>query len=201
MTEDEGKAWIAQRWNVSCETLGQFADLVISESARQNLISAATLPHIWERHILDSAQLVPLADDSSPWLDIGTGAGFPGMVVAILRKAPITLCEPRRMRAEFLADCADKLGLDHVTVAQAKVERLTGTFGVISARAVANCSALIGSAQHLSTPETLWILPKGRTAIEEVATARRAWHGAFHMEQSLTDPEAKIVVAKGIRRR
>lgn len=202
MTEGEAKNWISARWNVSCGTLSHFAELVIKESTRQNLISAATLPNLWARHIVDSAQLLALSeDDAASWLDIGTGAGFPGMVIAILRKAPITLCEPRRMRAEFLSRCAEALDLDHVTVAQVKAERLAGSFNIISARAVANCSTLIASAQHLATPETLWILPKGRTASEEVETARRSWHGAFHMEQSLTDPEAKIVVAKNIRRR
>ena len=204
MIEEEARAWIRECWGVSRETLlADFADLVLKESSQQNLISAASMPEIWTRHVVDSAQLIPLAgDQDGAWLDIGSGAGFPGMIVACLRESPITLCEPRTKRAEFLADAAQALGLDdRVTVTPTKVERLTGAYPVISARAVAPLESLFAIGGHLADRATRWVLPKGKRAAEEVAQARKSWHGSFHVEQSITDPDAQIVVATNVRRR
>ena len=97
--------------NVSRETferLEAYASLLKAESARQNLVSAATLDHLWERHILDSAQLVRFEPHSgASWVDIGSGAGLPGIVVACLIEGPVTLIEPRRLRADFLHRAAE----------------------------------------------------------------------------------------------
>ena len=203
MTEAEAREWIRARWGVSRETLlAALADLVREECGRQNLIAASTLDHLWARHIVDSAQLLPLADKGEgAWLDIGTGAGFPGMVVSCLHDRPITLCEPRKRRADFLAEMAAKLGLSNVTIAPCKAERLTGTYGVVSARAVASMPALFAAADHVTDRKTLWLLPKGQNAREEVASARKTWHGSFHVEQSITQAESMIVVATGVVRR
>src|SRR5205823_5359670 len=122
---------------VSRETfdrLRMYAQLLKSESRRQNLVSASTLAHLWQRHILDSAQLVrfePHANAS--WVDVGSGAGLPGLVVACLIKGPITLVEPRRLRAEFLRNAVAALGL-RAAVECAKIERITGKFDVITGR-------------------------------------------------------------------
>jgi 16S rRNA (guanine527-N7)-methyltransferase len=202
VTENDAKAWVRARFgDEALAKLQRLADLVIDESGRQNLISASTLPHLWSRHIVDSAQLLAW-DQPGRWLDIGTGAGFPGLVVAVLR-GEVVMAEPRRRRAEFLQSCLDTLGLGGNSQVQAvKAESLPGqSFAVISARAVAALPALIASASHCATPETIWLLPKGRNAADEVAEARRTWHGMFHVEHSITDPESLVVIAKGVRRR
>ncbi len=190
--------------SVSRETLGKldhFQALLRAENSRQNLVSASTLETLWERHILDSAQLVrfaPRADSS--WVDIGSGAGLPGLVIAALTDGPITLIEPRRLRADFLARAANDLGLAHrVAVVQAKAERAEGSFDVITARAVASLEKLLGLSLHLSTRNSVWVLPKGRNAEMELAEARKRWHGAFHVEPSVTDAESAIIVGTGVR--
>lgn len=240
MTEDEARAWLRDVLDVSRETLEQldaFRALVIAESARQNLVSAASIPHFWARHIVDSAQLLTFvgshqdttaprgvdaarsegategndnADSSASlrlganqnsWLDLGTGAGFPGMVIAILRDAPITLVESRRKRSDFLAESAERLGLHNVTVHAGRLEAMAPVpVSIISARAFAPLPKLLDLAHSFSTEKTRWVLPKGRSAREELESVARTWQGVFHVKQSVTDPEAAIIVAEGVRR-
>jgi 16S rRNA (guanine527-N7)-methyltransferase len=204
VTEDDAKTWIRDRFGVSGEArMTELARLVTDEAARQNLIAPSTLDAIWGRHIVDSAQLIALASEAEgDWLDIGSGAGFPGLVVAALTERRTILVEPRKRRAEFLQAAADSLSIAHrVEVIAGKVEAINEPVAVISARAVAQLSALFGSAVQCSRRKTLWILPKGRTAREEVAVAEQTWHGVFHVEHSITDPESLIVLAKGVSRR
>ena len=183
------------------ERLEAYATLLREESRRQNLVSLSTLEMLWERHILDSAQLVRFEPrPGASWADIGSGAGLPGLIIACLVDGPVTLIEPRRLRADFLHRAAESLGLD-VTVATMKAERAGGEYDVITARAVKPLSDLLRISQHLSTRKTVWALPKGRSAQSELVEARRAWQGAFHVEQSVTDPESYIVVATGVRAR
>lgn len=202
MTEDEARDWAAARLDgPAIIRLEHLADLVRAESPRQNLVARSTLGSIWTRHIVDSLQLLPFAPDGA-WLDIGTGAGFPGLAVAAAEpERPIWLIEPRRLRAEFLHASASTLGLRHVTVLASKVESISHPAKVISARAVSRVGALLASAVHCARNETIWLLPKGRGAREEVAEARQSWHGMFHVEQSITDPESAIVIARGVRAR
>lgn len=183
--------------------LDRFVALVGAEAARQNLVSAATLPQIWRRHIVDSAQLLDhAADRLGKWIDVGSGAGFPGMVIAILSDRPVVLVEPRRMRAEFLLNAATALGIaERVSIQCMRAERLQDIGSVISARAVASLNDLLTATHHLSTKNTQWVLPKGRSAREEVAMAQRTWHGVFHVEQSLTDRESMIILAEKVARR
>ncbi|MBX9795507.1 16S rRNA (guanine(527)-N(7))-methyltransferase RsmG [Sphingomonas sp.] len=202
MTEAEARAWLRDHFGVSRETaVADFVTRVVAEQGRQNLVSAATLPDIWRRHVVDSAQLLLRAPGEGLWIDIGTGAGFPGMIVALLSERPVLMVEPRRKRADFLRDSAAALGLTHARVEAARAQAVTGEAAVISARAVAALVDLLGAAFHLSTPKTRWLLPKGKSAREEVAMAARAWHGVFHVEPSFTDPESLIVIAEGVARR
>ena len=192
----------AARRPVSRETferLEAYVELLRSENARQNLVSAATLETVWDRHILDSAQLVAYGPGvSSSWVDLGSGAGLPGLVVACLVDGPVTLVEPRRLRAEFLHKAAESMGL-RVTVLCCKAERVEGKFDVITARALAPLTKLLEISAHLSTGKTVWALPKGRSAPGELAEALRAWQGDFRVEPSVTDDESFIVVATGVR--
>jgi len=181
------------------EKLEVYAALVRDESQRQNLISASTLDQLWERHILDSAQLVRFEPRAGlSWVDIGAGAGLPGIVIACLVDGPVTLIEPRRLRAEFLHRVCESLRLN-ATVIATKAERAEGSYDVITARAVANLGQFLKISAHLSTRKSLWVLPKGRSAAAELAEAEQAWQGAFHVEQSVTDADSHIVVATGVR--
>jgi len=192
--------------DVSRETrarLERYVHLLLEENRRQNLISRSTVDEIWDRHIADSAQLVRFAPrPDSSWLDIGSGAGFPGLVIAILTQGPVTLVEPRKLRADFLQRAAAEIGLAHrVSVVAARVERITGTFDVITARAVASLDTLLRISQHLSTDKTLWLFPKGKSAQTELDEALGAWQGDFRLEASMTSGEAAILVAAGVRRK
>lgn len=183
------------------ERIELFVGLLRAEARDHNLISAATLDSLWERHITDSAQLVRFEPHAgASWADIGSGAGLPGVVIALLTTGPVTLVEPRRLRSAFLRRAVDALGLGGRTaVAAAKAERVRGTFDVITARAVAPLDQLLRISHHLSTGKSLWVLPKGRSAESELAEAQRAWQGTFHVEQSVTDADSRILVATGVR--
>ena len=203
--EAGARAWIATLPGVSRETLERldaFAALLTQENARQNLVAASTLgPALWGRHIADSAQLLPLAPTiGGRWADLGSGPGLPGLVIAIL--APhwhMTLVESRRLRCDFLRNAVAKLGLEaQVTVAQQRVEaHREGRYDVISARAFAPLPALLATATHLSRQSTIWLLPKGKNAVNELSTLPQAWQKLFHVEPSRTDSEARILVGTG----
>ena len=181
------------------DRLNTYEELLRAESRRQNLVSAGTLDEIWERHVVDSAQLVRFEPvGGASWIDIGSGAGLPGLVVACLIDGPITLVEPRRLRADFLRDAVARLGLN-AKVIQAKAERISGKFDVITGRAVAALPRFLSLCDHLSTRNTVWVLPKGRNAQSELVEAQRSWQGVFHVEPSVTDEDSRIIVATGVR--
>jgi len=193
----------AAKRTVSRETFARiekYVELLRREAVRQNLISASTVETVWDRHVLDSAQLVQFEPKAgSAWVDIGSGAGLPGLVVACLVDGPVALVEPRRLRAEFLQKMIVALDLSaRVSVQQVNAQRAQGKYDVISARAVASLSKLFEISQHLSTGNTVWALPKGRSALEELAEAQQAWQGVFHVERSVTDDESYIVVGTGV---
>ena len=203
MTEADARAWIATHYgDDKLEHLGQYVALLLAANNSQNLISKATEPMVWVRHILDSAQLVRFAPEAGSWLDVGSGPGLPGLVVAILTARPVLLVEPRRKRVEFLGDAARHLGLANVRIEQTVVERVIGvTVDAVTARAYAGLTDIFSSTIRLTHPSTIWVLPKGRSAARELDEARQAWQGVFHVEQSLTDDEARIIVATGVRPR
>lgn len=185
------------------ERLKRYADLLRAESGKQNLISSSTLDSLWDRHILDSAQLVKFAPaPDASWVDIGSGAGLPGIVIAILVGGPVLLAEPRRLRAGFLEHAVAELGLEsRVAVASTKVEKVAGAFDVITARAVADLGKLLRISTHLSTRKSLWVLPKGRSAESELAEARRNWHCDAEILPSRTDPDSRILLLRNVKAR
>ena len=183
------------------EKLERFATLLVEENQRQNLIAPASVPLLWDRHILDGAQLLGVAGAAGSWCDVGSGPGLPGLVIAILGGRPMTLNEPRRLRADFLRGAVEQLDLKDVTVAERKVERLAGSFDYITARAVARLDKLFGMTMHLAHSETKWVLPKGESAKSELDEARRTWQGEFRLVPSRTHPEAAIVVAERVQPR
>lgn len=191
--------------HVSRETfakLEQFVELILDENERQNLLGATTVPDLWNRHILDGAQLLGLAaGEEGSWCDVGSGAGLPGLVIAILGGLPMTLIEPRRLRADFLCQAIEKLGLKQVSVEHRKAERVADQFDFITARAVARLDRLFGLACHLAHDGTRWVLPKGESVKSELDEARATWQGSFRLVPSQTHEQAAIVVAEHVRRR
>jgi 16S rRNA (guanine527-N7)-methyltransferase len=208
MTEDEARSWLVEALDVPRETmivLERYVALLLDEATRQNLISDSTRDHVWARHIVDSAQLLMLASDApaGTWIDLGSGAGLPGLVIAALTDRPMLLVESRRKRVEFLAEAVKAMGVEkHVKVEGRRVETLPdGTAAaVISARAFAPLDRLFTVAHRISRSGTVWLLPKGRGAQSELEVARGAWQGVFHVKQSVTDPESEIIVARNLRR-
>ncbi len=205
MDEAQARSWIGANCPVSRETLDKlsaFAELVREETDRQNLVARATLDQLWERHFLDSAQLIRFAPAPiSRWVDLGTGAGFPGMVVALLHPGPVTLIEERRLRVEFLRRVANEIQVD-VEIIAGRVERVPPReYDVISARAFAPLPRLLEIGHHLGRKNTVWILPKGRNAKSELEALDSSWQGDFRLEPSLTDPEAQIIVAEKVARK
>jgi 16S rRNA (guanine527-N7)-methyltransferase len=202
MDEDAARAWL----DVPRETLERlyaFAALLTEENSRQNLVSRGSVDQLWSRHIVDSAQLVRSAPaGAATWLDLGTGAGFPGLVAALLHPARVTMVESRRLRADFLLRATEVLGItDKAEVLCSRVETLDPRpYDVISARAFAPLDKLLALGERFSTAETVWILPKGRSAKTELEAARASWQGAIRLEPSITDPDASIIVASNIRR-
>ena len=201
MTEEEARGWIADRYDRSTvDRIARFVTLLVDATMRHNLISPASVPHVWSRHIVDSAQLAAFSDASGRWLDVGSGGGLPGMVLALLLPGrPFTLCEPRRLRAVFLQETIDGLGIgERVTVAACRVEALDVMADTISARAVAGLDALLTSARACATRDTTWILPRGQSGPAEIQASTMLRRAMFHVEPSLTELSAVILVARGI---
>ena len=205
MDEAEARAWLQRSFDVPRETmerLDAYAGLLREENARQNLVSTASLDSLWSRHIADSAQLLRLAPfPEAAWLDLGSGAGCPGLIVAALHPGPVTLVEERRLRVDFLHRAAEILCVA-VEIVGAKIERVPPRpYDVISARAFAPLERLLALATGFSTGKTIWLLPKGRNAQSELEALDPSWQGEFRLEPSLTDPDARIIVASQVSRR
>ena len=207
MDEAIARAWVEREFDVPRETMERleaFAALVVQENQRQNLVSQTSLDRLWVRHIADSAQLLRFAPAAeAKWVDLGTGAGFPGLIVAALHKGPVTLIEERKLRIDFLSRAAELLGVaERTQVIGARVERVERRrFDVVSARAFAPLPRLLDLGTRFSTSKTRWILPKGRNARSELEAAESSWQGDFRLEPSLTDAEAAIIVGTGVRAR
>lgn len=202
-SEDAARAWIDDAFAPTADQwarLERFVALLIAESAQQNLIAASTIPTMWVRHIADSAQLLSFdtRDGDGLWIDLGSGAGLPGLVVAILSARPMLLVESRKRRCDFLRSVAAHLGLAHVEVVEAPLERVeTRAAATISARAFAPLDRLLDLSTRFSTESTHWLLPKGRNAVKELALLPQSWQNLFHVEQSRTDAESRILVGVG----
>ena len=202
-SEAAAQAWLRDALGVDDQAMARLralVDLLIAENERQNLVARGSLASVWQRHIVDSAQLLHVSRETGEgaWLDLGTGAGFPGLVIAALQPwRKVTLVDSRRLRTEWLARAASALGLDAVEVILARVEDLpTRSFDVISARAFAPLERLLGLSARFSTPQTLWLLPKGAKASHELTELDKAWRHTFHVEHSLTDSAAGILVGR-----
>ena len=203
MDETGARAWVEREFRVPRETMAKldaFGDRLRAGNERQNLVSRGTLDQLWLRHIADSAQLLRFAPAAASWVDLGTGAGFPGLIVAALHDGHVTLIEERRLRVDFLRRAAELMDL-RVDILHARAERVPPcSFDVISARAFAPLEKLLSLGTAFSTQKSLWLLPKGRNAEAELAGLDPTWQGEYRLEPSVTDAEAQIIVATSVRR-
>lgn len=201
-SEVEARAYVAARCdNTAMAKLDELVALLKHENERQNLIARATEDIVWQRHFADSAQLLDHVSRETvgSWLDLGTGAGFPGLVVSIMRPDwTVHLVESRSRRIEWLQAIVAGLRLPNCRVEGKRLE-LVPSFeaAVISARAFAPLPRLLDLSARFSTSRSIWLLPKGRSAAQEVESLPKALRAMFHVEQSQTDNKAGIVVGTG----
>ena len=194
-----GPAEFAAATGVSRETLKRlenYADLLRDWNSRHNLVSARSLDDLWRRHIWDSAQLAPLVPDSANTLvDLGSGAGFPGLVLAeLLRdRVTVTLFEATSKKCTFLAAAARDMDLP-VAIENGRMEEAgSKPFDVITARACAPLPKLLGYAQHFAGPDSVCLFLKGQNLGSELTEAHKSWRMKFRQFPSLTDPSGAIL--------
>ena len=207
-----GPTDFAEAFKVPRETihrLSRYADLLAHWQKTTNLVATSTLPGLWGRHFADSAQLLTLAKNARLWLDLGSGAGFPGLVVAILSAGRpdfrMHLVESSRKKCAFLAEVARATAAP-VEIHAMRIEDLAESAhrlepDVVSARALAPLPRLFELASPFFGPDTRGLFLKGREAEAEIAEARREWDFTAHLHPSLTSPESHIVEVTALRPR
>ena len=173
-----------------------FRLMLEAANARTNLVGASTLPDFWRRHYLDSAQLAWFAPEARVWADLGSGAGLPGLVLAMLMKgrpgARVHLVESVAKRCDFLKQVAATLDLP-VTVHNARAESLALEVEVVTARACAPLTRLLGFAEPSMARGARGLFLKGQDAAAEIAKARKTWRFVARPHPSLSDPRGQVL--------
>lgn len=202
------KAALLEELNVSRETLERlevFEATIQKWNPRINLVSRDSLEQLWVRHIADSIQVFRCAESPDRWVDIGSGGGFPGIIVAILAadEAPetrVTLIESDNRKSAFLRAAARECGVG-VTVVSDRIEHVDSQLAdVLSARALADLTDLLGFAERHLSPSGIALFPKGVNWKKEVDNAQREWRFEFETVRSLTEAEAVILKIRGVER-
>ena len=188
------------------EKLERFAELTRKWNPSINLIAKSTVPDIWTRHILDSVQLYKFAPNSpSHWLDIGSGGGFPGVVMSAIAAelsptTKFTYIESDQRKATFLRTAVRELGLNATVIADRVELANPQDADVITARALSALNELFPHIIRHLTEGGIAILPKGKSFQQEIIQARSDWHFEVEAHQSMTDEQARILVVKDISR-
>ena len=196
---------------VSRETtalLDRFVEFLLPWTQKTNLIARSTVPTLWTRHIADSLQLLDLAPDAKCWVDLGSGAGFPGLVIACaLAERPGTamrLIESNGKKATFLREAANHLGLP-IEVHAVRIEDFVKNSGlrpdVVTARAVAPLNQLLDLAHPLLMRGAVGMFSKGQHVEGELTKASKYWKIDAALVLSKTNLQARIVVVRGLQRR
>ena len=195
--------------DVSRETLDAlkcFEDLVVLWNPAINLISNSSISDLWSRHIIDSAQLFLFTlPDEGLWLDVGSGGGFPGIVVSIVAKelAPslrVVLVESDNRKCVFLRTVIRELGLS-VKVINDRIENVKLDDVVyLSARALRNLNSLLFIVENNVSRETVCVFPKGRSYKKELVESQKNWKFDFNLIDSNTSEDSKVIVLKGLER-
>ena len=188
--------------DVSRETearLRAYLGLLLSWNLRINLVASAPEEELWQRHVLDSWQLLPLLPDG-PLADLGSGGGLPGIVIAIGREQETHLVESDRRKCAFLIEASRALGLGHVRVHPVRIEaaRLP-PMQVVTARALAPLENLLPHAAQILTPGGVAVFPKGKNAEAELTAAAAHWFMQTERFESRTDAQATILRLSEIR--
>lgn len=183
--------------NVSRETLEKlklYESVLVKWQPRVNLVSTSTLPDVWVRHFEDSLQLIPLIPESSDTIfDLGSGAGLPGMVLAISGYKNVTLVESDLKKCSFLRDVSRETSTP-VTVLSERIESLDqGTAKIITARGLAKLSKILEDSKGLRNPSTRYLLLKGEQVEMEIGEALKYWSFDHNLHQSSTDPRGRIL--------
>ncbi len=200
---------VLREHNVSRETAERLDHYVASLKRWQsvkNLVGPATLAEAWHRHIADALQLLTLAPDARRWADLGSGAGIPGLILAIAGRERehfhVDLVESNARKCAFLMETARLTGAP-VTVHNARIEtvmaRLAGT-EIVCARALAPLAQLLAWTEPLLTSGTVGLFPKGRDAFAELTEAEDAWTFTRDLIPSRTDSQARIVRVTSLSR-
>jgi 16S rRNA (guanine527-N7)-methyltransferase len=197
----------AEACDVSRETLARlqiYVDLLRDWQTRKNLVGKATLDDVWRRHMLDSAQLLPLIDPDAEVVDLGSGAGFPGLVLAVLGVQNVRLVESDQRKCAFLREAAAATGTS-VEIYPERVEvlgrsTLKGIADVVTARALAPLPKLLGWAAPLLAPDGQCLFLKGARAAEELTEARKDWTMRLTQFPSRSDPSGTVLKLEYLRR-
>lgn len=189
---------------VSRETLDRlraYADLLIKWQARINLVGPETIPNLWSRHFLDSAQVFPhLPQSAHRLMDMGSGAGFPGLVLALMGAPEIHLIESDQRKCAFLREAARVSGAS-VTIHNGRLESLPPLGAdVVTARALAPLEKLLSWAEPHVLPHGEYLFLKGKGCEDELTTASKEWNITFERYPSVTDPFGTILHLKEVSR-
>ena len=173
-----------------------------------SLFARSTIPRIWTRHIADSLQLLDLAPDARTWIDLGSGAGFPGLVIACALAdqtgAEVHLVESTGKKATFLREAVRITGAPAVVHAERIeqfVKRFDGRADIVTARALAPLKILLDQSVGLLKTGTIALFPKGQDVEAELTEAAKYWNINYNLAPSRTDPKGRIVVVHGLKRR
>ena len=195
--------------DVSRETMSklqQFADLLCKWNKKINLVSSAGMSDLWERHIVDSAQVFSYAPQGTGhWVDLGSGGGLPGIVCAVLAQDSLpecrfTLIESDHRKSAFLMTAARELALPLSVLTERAEAAAPQGADIVTARALAPLDQLLPLVMRHIAETGIAILPKGKNHAQELAAAQREWHFEATAHASLTDPLARLLVIKEITR-
>ncbi len=187
------------------EKLEYLQALAIEWNSKINLVSKSTVPDFWTRHIVDSAQLYDLADNPDTWCDLGSGGGFPGLVVGVLQgdldiPTRLTLVESDKRKCAFLLTASRRLEIN-CAVKMSRIEEIgVECQSTVSARALAGLDKLLQHSQPFLHPSSECLFPKGKNWKNELRIAQEKWQFDYSVVNSCTDPEAVILKITNIER-
>ena len=209
--DDKAQAVALSADSVSRETwtrLEQLVDLLLTWQATRNLVAPSTIAKLWTRHIADSLQLLPLVPEARRWVDLGSGGGFPGLVIACALAgkpgAEIHLVESVQKKAAFLRAASTELRLPAIVHAQ-RIEDFVHEsgkpFDVVTARALAPLDRLIALAIPLLKRGAVGLFPKGQDVEAELTQASKSWNIEAELIPSRTDPQGRIIIVRRAAKR
>lgn len=189
--------------SVSRETLDRlriYISLLTRWSARINLVSQGDLEHVWTRHIRDSLQWLPYLRQAARAVDLGSGAGFPGLILAMAGRARFMLIESDKRKAAFLREAVRETGIDAEVHACRAQEAAVAPADVVTARALAPLDRLLPMAEPFLAPGGWCLFPKGRNVGAELTAACRQWDMDVEMAGSDVDPDSRLLIVHRMRR-